>query len=496
MKKIFAVLFMILLVHGYIYAQLITYKAPKGVLLNSDFTVQVRMGGGQWSPLSIYTAKVAKTDAGKSVPQHTAFSYFDCSGEAEVMVTYNKGPVKEVKIRPLSYGIKGRVAGNKITFLLKSTQNISVEVNGEIYHNLQLFSNALETYQPVPADTNVIYYGPGIHRVGKVKLAAHQTVYIAGGAVVNGSFLISHAENVRILGHGILTQLSELLTNEEPTVISPKKEAGTRDDMLTVEYAKNVEIDGPIVLPHKYSVLVGQSHGVTIRNLKSFSSEGWGDGIDIFCSTDVLVDHVYLRNSDDCIAIYGHRWDYYGDVKNITVQHSTLWADVAHPIIAGTHGNSDHPEILEKMKFVNIDILNENEHQIDYQGCLALNPGDSNTIRDVLFENIRIEEITKGQLFNLRVVFNHKYNTSAGKGIENIHFKDISYQGRLPNLSVISGYDDAQGIKNIVFENLRINGELITDTMPGKPGWYKTGDMANILIGEHVAGIQFIPSKL
>lgn len=493
MKKAIYLLLIMLSLRPYAHAQLMTYEAPAGSMLNTDFKVLVRMGEGKWSPLSTYLAKVVQVMDGKSISQNTSFCYFDSSGEVQVSVTYTKGAVKSVKIRPLSLGIQPKISGNKISFLLGSTQNVSVEVNGDIFHNLQVFSNAIETYQPMASDTTVLYYGPGIHQVGQVKLSSGKTVFIAGGAVVFGSFLASHVENVRILGHGVLTQLPELVSvkkeNTKPSA------AGARNDMLTINYSKNVEINGPIVMPHKYSVLVGQSKGVSIRNLKSFSSEGWGDGLDIFCSTDVLIDHVFMRNSDDCIAIYGHRWDYYGDVKDITVKNSVLWADVAHPIILGTHGDSDHPDILGNMKFSNIDILNQHENQIDYQGCLALNAGDSNTIQDIRFEDIRIENIKKGQLVNLRVMFNHKYNTSAGKGIDHIYFKNLSYNGSKPNLSVITGYDESRGIKDVVFENLSINGESITDQMPGKPAWYKTGDMANFLIGEHVEGIKFIPSK-
>ena len=60
------------------------------------------------------------------------------------------------------------------------------------------------------------------------------------------------------------------------------------------------------------------------------------------------------------------------------------------------------------------------------------------------------------------------------------------------NVSVIVGYDEARGIKNLTFENLKINGTIISDDMPGKPGWYKTGDIANFFIGEHVTGVRFI----
>lgn len=41
------------------------------------------------------------------------------------------------------------------------------------------------------------------------------------------------------------------------------------------------------------------------------------------------------------MAIYAHRWDYYGDTRDIAVKNSTLWADVARPINVGTHGNTD-----------------------------------------------------------------------------------------------------------------------------------------------------------
>ena len=45
--------------------------------------------------------------------------------------------------------------------------------------------------------------------------------------------------------------------------------------------------------------------------------------------------------------------------------------------------------------------------------------------------------------------------------------------------------------ENVSFRNLVINGTLITDTMSGKPAWYKTADMARIFVGEHVSGITF-----
>lgn len=97
----------------------------------------------------------------------------------------------------------------------------------------------------------------------------------------------------------------------------------------------------------------------------------------------------------------------------------------------------------------------------------------------------------QGQLVNLRVFYNRKYNTSPGRGIENVYFKGITYKGTHANLSVIAGYDDARKVKNVVFENLVINGRVISDQMT-KPAWYQTSDMARFFVGEHVEGLRFL----
>ena len=50
--------------------------------------------------------------------------------------------------------------------------------------------------------------------------------------------------------------------------------------------------------------------------------------------------------------------------------------------------------------------------------------------------------------------------------------------------------DDTRRVRDIVFENLVINGVVISEQMP-KPAWYKTADMARIHLGEHVEGVEF-----
>ena len=178
---------------------------------------------------------------------------------------------------------------------------------------------------------------------------------------------------------------------------------------------------------------------------------------------EVTIDDVFLRNSDDCIALYTHRWNFYGDCRNVRVLNSTLWADIAHPINIGTHGNTETgDEVLEDMLFKNIDILEHDEDDRDYQGCMAINVGDHNLAQNITFEDIRVEHIQEGQLFHLRVMYNRKYNTGPGRGVRNIVFRNISCTGKFVNPSLFEGYDKDRKVEDILFENIVLNGKRVT----------------------------------
>lgn len=456
-------------------SQLVTYPAPQGAELKKDFTVKVRQSGKEWQNVATYPVKVDEVRDTKHNVEIASMAYFDFEGEIEVSVTSNKGVINTGRIRPLSYEITPQIDGNTLTFKLNRPRNLSIEVNGDIFHNLHLFANPIDVNKPKKLkDRNLIYFAPGIHQLpgDTLNVPSGKTVYIAGGAIVKGCIQVINARDVKVFGRG--------------EVHPEGRGAGIR----TVN-SKNIEIEGLITT----QCPTGGSDSVTIRNVKAISSYGWGDGMNVFASNNVLFDGVFCRNSDDCTTVYATRMGFNGGCKNITMQNSTLWADVAHPIFIGLHGNPEKNEIMENLNYINIDILDHKEKQVDYQGCLAINVGDNNLVRNVRFENIRIEDFRQGQLTNLRIFFNKKYCAAPGRGIENVLFKDITYNGTNAELSIIAGYNEERKVKNIRFENLKINGEVIYDDMPSKPKWYKTGDMARFSIGEYVEGVTFTKTE-
>lgn len=429
------------------HAQLATY--PEGLTANmphnDDYTVRVRTLGGEWQDLFEYNVQV-DMDA----VQNASMVQFDMGEPVEVMVKKNNGTIREVDIRPLNNNIRYERIKNVIVFRLDKPQYLSVEFNGDRLHNLHLFANPLETEVYKEAEKDVMYFGPGVHRPrdlpnNQLRIPSNTTVYLAPGAVVKAKLLVDGVENVRIIGRGIL---------DHPV------------RGIEVTDAKNVLIDGiTVVNPDHYTVFGAGTKGLTVRNLKAFSCKGWSDGIDLMCCRDVQIDHVFLRNSDDCIALYNHRWNWWGGSGNINVQDAVLWADIAHPINIGGHGDPESPvgEVIENLTFRQIDILEHDEDDVPYQGCMAIDCGDNNRVRNVLFEDVRVESIQEGRLFHLNVRFNKKYDKAPGGGIENVTFRNVTYNGVGENRSLIQGFDDNRKVENVLFDNIVINGRRMKD---------------------------------
>ena len=425
-----------------VQAQLKTYPVGlhTGMPHNDDYTVRVRMLGGEWQDVFEYKVQV---DLDK--PQDASMVQFDMGSPVEVMVKKNNGTVREVAIRPLNNNIAWRQVQNAVFFTLDKPQNLSVEFNGDRLHNLHLFANPMEEEVYSEEAKGVMFFGLGIHRPkdlpnNQIRIPSNTTVYLAPGAVLKAKLLVDNAENVRIIGRGIL---------DHPV------------RGIEITDAKNVLIDGiTVVNPEHYTVFGGGSSEIVIRNLKTFSCKSWSDGIDMMCCRKVLVDNVFLRTGDDCIALYNHRWNWWGGSSDITVRNSVLWADVAHPINIGGHGDPDSltGEVIENLTFHNIDILEHDEDDPLYQGCMTVDCGDKNWVRNVLFEDIRVENIQEGRLFYVKVRFNPKYDKQPGNGIEGITFRNITYTGVGENASLVQGLDKNRCVRNVVFDSIIING--------------------------------------
>ncbi|KAM6515682.1 hypothetical protein FALCPG4_013898 [Fusarium falciforme] len=440
---------------------IITYPIPSGVQNSTAFEVKVRTPGGKWKDLAVYRptlTEINPTTTSRSYYQ-SSMVYFDFNGTVEIAATWAKERPQEVRVRPDSYGIKAQKSDRSVRFTLDRPRDVVLQINGEIFDVLHIFTNPPPADEPSPDDPDVIYYGPGFHSVsGKIQVPSGKTLYIAGGSVVSVEAIeFTNATNAAVRGRGVLTY--------------------PRSGNIFVTRSQNVVIEGLIGL--NFMARTFEATDVDIKNWRSFSSV-----------QNILIDSVFVRSADDSVAIYNHRDAWYGDVKNITIQNSSLWADVAHPINVGSHGNTANPETASDITIRNVDILDHREKQMLYQGTIALNAGDSNLLEDILIEDVRVENFRLGQLLNFRVMFNEKYNTSPGRGIRNVVVRNLNYNGEGSITSLFSGYDTERTISNVTFYNLTVNGQVITDSMR-KPSWYLTTDFIPLHVNDHVHNLTF-----
>lgn len=475
------------------------YPVPDGAVLQEDYCLRVRpVKTGDWQELKAYRVKVDMHDV-----RIASMAYFDFEGSVEVEITFPRFyTVYKVDIRPLSLGIQPEIEPKRITFILDKPANLSVEINKDRFHNLHLFAGALRQESadaPDKNDSNVIlvkgslkgsgflsdeinrqlekmpegrtlYVEAGIYYIGECiwHLPSRTNIYLEGGAILIGGLAFEHGEQLRIYGKGIL-YLADFA-----------RFSGINGFRLN--HSKDIVIENLMFInPPHYTVSLGDCENVTIRGIKSFSCEGWSDGVDMMSCRNVTVEKCFLRTSDDCVAIYGSRWDNYGDSRNILVRDMVLWADVAHPLNIGTHGDYEHDgDVIEHITYENIDILEHHEFQAGYLGVMTINAGDKNLVRDVVYRNIKIEPFEHGKVLDFQVKWNKDYNPAPGRGIEKICLEDIDIRtGDGEEPSVIAGYSEEFMVRDVEIRRMYRDGKEVRSLEEGN---IQVGDFAERIV--------------
>ncbi|KAG9498248.1 hypothetical protein J7337_011144 [Fusarium musae] len=273
-----------------------TWPIPEGVAVATSFDVKARVPGGKWEKIEIYQLVLNEVNftTGGSIQHNSSLAYFDLNGAVEIQARYLKDRVSKAVIRPYSLNLTPKKSGSVVTFTLNEPRDIVVQANDDIFDVLHIFTNPLDTNVPSEGDKDVTYYGPGYHKLNStLEVESGRTLYVAGGAVVSA-----------------------------PYITVPNSSDVTIRNSLQVYRSKNVLIErlvGIDFLPRAY-----ESKDVAFSHWRDFSAVQWGDGMDVYCYENVLIDSVFLRNSDDCIAVYAHRDEWYGNSTNVTIQNSIL----------------------------------------------------------------------------------------------------------------------------------------------------------------------------
>jgi hypothetical protein len=408
----------------------------------------------------------ASESFGVKVNKQTVFTYH-CryanyailSGEGclhvEVTVLF---PFKEVKVRPLSLGIKPETDGPTVRFTIEAPAKISMEFDEDIRNPLFLLVNPLETEKPVPGAPGLKYFEGGkVYDAGELELKEGETLYIDEGSVVYGYITATKADNVRIHGRGILDGSRCEHMNW------PRKQ------MVLVIQSENVTIEGITVVngPNWHIVPTACSR-VTVKDLNVITFTGTGDGIDVVGSENVTITNCFVRSNDDCIAIKAVDYMHASGMKNVhnvSISRCVFWnAEWGNALEIGYETRCDE---MTDIVFKDCDVIRSEFEGWQSGGTFTIHNGDRAVVRGVLYEDIRIED-SREKLIDIKILFS-KYSKDALRGqVSNIGFTNIQIvDGPFP-VSIIQGYDGEHLVKDVTIEKLSVQGRKISNANEAK----------------------------
>lgn len=445
---------------GFDYAteNLITYKVPEEFPQEGDPIFNVSVDGH-------YTGVYTDINAWEKL---VGFSYFDFTPgkEVEVIVTSSK-PFNHYDIFPKSDDYVSSQEGKSIHIKLsKANQKISIvydyNYKGNSFH---LFANPIDTEAPKESSSDLIYFGPGYHNIqqqyGGTLLTQNRSIYIAGGAVVNGD-IIANGNGRTISGHGVLMKTTP------------------NNCVLSVSYAKNVTLKDFIICSHRpggWTVGTYMAENLNIYNVKVVSVQyASTDGFDISNSVGVHLKDVFIRSCDDAIAIKGLAEGTPANCppnENMTFENLQIWNDCNNAMGIGAE---THTKYYKDIHFKNIDVIfsyddRDNHVRLDERSVMNIC-----CLQGTFFENITWEDIRVNRCERLIcITFKDNFwfgsiqgNQSTEGGVNDITYKNVTVESNsgssIANEILLNGWAGTPRkiIQNVTFDNVVIEGKPVT----------------------------------
>jgi hypothetical protein len=489
MKSISTVSSLVIFVFGLLavsaQAAVKTYTAPVGMAISGDYVVKVDN-----ITIPVYRG------AG-DLPY--SFAYFDFSGSAAIHITSVARNLSSVVVRPASKVTPVITGNNIMTFTLtNSPTHLSIEPAGK-NGPLLLFANPMEVNPPTAGSSTVKYYGPGLHNRangkipanGMITLTSGQTLYIAGGAVVQAGVYAS-GNNITIKGRGILDGLPWYVG------YGPQPSGGNRGQILAenitgTSMGTGLNIEGIILKDAWYtSVGLSRANYISAKNLKIVANRHdatpppglpfvnlgrAADGFHTFNTSHLEILDSFIRTDDDCIAPIVSWVATPSD--GLIIRRTSLWTDRANiwRIGSGFQGLGVPSPSMRNQEYTDIDVLHYDTFAGDIQNpAIRIQPNKAQPLEHIRFENIRINREGQSALVEIQPYL----NTTAP--INDVTFKNITVTGNLTNgygTIIVRSPDAGSPITNVRFENFTRHGPTTFASSPG------------VTVGSYTSGVTF-----
>lgn len=373
----------------------------------------------------------------------TPVAIAESEGPCRVEIQFLSGEVTSATVRPLALGIEPDIREGRVCFTLPEPANVTVEVNGRVEGALHLFVHAPDAQKPDPDAPKVRYFGPGEHRDQMITIRSNETLYLDDGCVLYGQIYCGLGKGFTIAGHGVLC--GSIYDRYKDTLV-PVNLSNCSD--FTIR-------DITILDPSAWTVNLYQCRDAVIDNVKIVSARSNSDGLTFQNCRGIQARNCFVRSWDDNLVVKG----YGGDVSGITFEDCTLWTDLAQSCEIGYETRAKR---IEDITFRNITVL----HAF-HKPVISIHNSDSAAVRQVLFENIVVEDAHLGQgdgtpyLIDFTTTESQWSATLRRGTIEDVTVRNVRVlSGEKPAVRIFSNDGDSR-IDHVRISGLVLLGEEI-----------------------------------
>lgn len=311
-----------------------------------------------------------------------------------------KIPSYTMRIRPRSLAVQAQTEANGvITVRVNGSAQFTVEPYGR-NRALHVFIDSISTYGVDKTEKDVLYFGTGEHNVGDLYLQSGQTLFIDEGAVVYATVYALHADNIRILGKGILDNSknkAKILYDVNAEANDAAVANAKREHAVNFICCKNVEIDGITIRDAGlYNIDSMSCENIHINNIKIIGCWRFNsDGVHFSNCTNGSLTNSFVRTYDDSICVRGYaNYEYdrfLNDEKkedlsficqDILIKNCVVWNDWGKNLQVGTETYANE---IKNIRFENCKLIHTTAI------ALAIWLVDNAKIQDVLFQDITVE---------------------------------------------------------------------------------------------------------
>lgn len=366
--------------------------------------------------------------------------------------------VSKVTLLPLKYNIIPTFTNKTISFFINDYGYYTI-IPGNEFNPDKAYTIYVRKpeYIEVPYGYTLIEYKPGLHFIDPITIKSNTILYLHQGAFLlgknpeNGSESLafigaSSAENIKIMGHGVLD-------------MSPTYWHGARG--IYLRNCKNIEINGvTLINSPTWTLTATNCDNLKIEDVIIFGYRTNSDGYAICSCEDVVVKNCFARSGDDLFEVKSYTGK---ESKNILFEDCIAWPDNCRGfgIVQETYSN------ISNVTYNNCSLLYQLNDWSEKMASFVITAGEMGSVDKVSFTNC---DLFYSSVIAIRMSTGENDETMGTRNfnnkISNVTFKDCDFKYPASGNGIVKFRDNTKeknSIQNIIFENVTFKDKKLNN---------------------------------